>query len=452
GDAQAAFWRERSLPGLLAMRSRRPIATGEIVTFGTDHIAAIRAHGATFLPARLAASVGPAVVLALVAAVSWVAAAILSVTFAVFILAMILAGTAARKASDWQLAALAGLSAIFVDRLTHLPLIRHFGAEDRVGRQVEAATGSVAAQTLAVLRIAFLSTAVLEFAAALAVALVAVYCGFALLGLLPFRVPETLGLARAIFVLVMAPEFYLPMRRLAAAYHEKQLGEAAMAALDALGDEAPPPAMPTAGQAWRGLGVRGLTIAFPGTAIGPVSFTLGAAGLVALTGATGAGKSSVLAAIAGLLAPDGGVIADHDGAPIAPALVAVSAQQPLLLAGTLATNLALAAPDASRAEILAVAEQVGLGPVLARRGDGLDMAIDPRGSGLSGGERKRIGIGRALLSGRPLLLLDEPTADLDAGSAEAIARLIAAIAQTRPVVCATHDARLVRLAACEVAL
>lgn len=454
GRQQAAQWRLRVMPQLLGGRLATPLAPGEIAALGTDHIAAIRAYGEKFLPARQGAVAGPVMVLVLVAAVSCVSALILGLTLVVFVMGMILAGSAARRASERQLAALAGLSAIFVDRITHLSLIRHFGAEERLARQVGAATAQVARRTLAVLRIAFLSGAVLEFVAALAVALVAVYCGFGLLSMLPFAPPEKLSLTSSLFVLTMAPEFYLPMRRLAAAYHEKQLGEAAMRALsdlveapvdDARGD-------PPIGGPWAGMAVRDLVISWPGTTIGPVSFELGSHGLIALTGPTGAGKSSVLAAIVGLVAPASGTIFGGDGRAVPHQSIAICAQQPLLLPGSLAHNLALARPDATRDDILAVARRTGLDAALAGRPDGIDVAIDHRGSGFSGGERKRIGLARALLSGRPLLLLDEPTADLDAASAKAISALIADIARQRPVIVATHDPALVALADREVML
>lgn len=440
------------MPHLLGGRLATPLAPGEIAALGTDHIAAIRAYGEKFLPARQGAVAGPVMVLALVGSASWVSALILGLTMVVFVLGMILAGTAARRASERQLAALSSLSTIFVDRITHLPLIRHFGAEERLARQVGAATGEVARRTLAVLRVAFLSGAVLEFVAALAVALVAVYCGFDLLGLLPFAPPEKLTLTSAFFVLAMAPEFYLPMRRLAAAYHEKQMGEAAMRALSDIVAAPVEAEEPPAGKPWPGMAVRDLVIAWPGTTIGPVSFELSSHGLIALTGPTGAGKSSVLLAIAGQVALAGGAIVGGDGQALSRQCIAICAQQPLLLPGTLAQNLALARPDATAEEILAVVRQTGLDAALVERPDGIDAVIDHRGSGFSGGERKRIGLARALLSGRPLLLLDEPTADLDSASARAISALIADIALEWPVIVATHDPALVALADREVML
>ncbi len=441
-------WRARIFPRLLAGRFPRPLLAGESAALAIDHMVTIEAYEARFRPARTASAAAPLIVAAIVAWASWVSALILLVTLVPFALGMILAGTAARRAAERQLAALAGLSGLFVDRIRALPIIRHFGAEDRIARQVSAATREVADRTVAVLRVAFLSGAVLEFFAALSVALVAVYCGFALLGLLPFPAPEKLSLGQAFFALAMAPEFYLPMRRLAATYHEKQLGDAAMAALAEV--EAPVPALPAPAR-FDGLRVAQLAIAWPGLRIGPVGFELAKADFAALTGPTGSGKSSLLAAIAGQVVPAGGTVTTARGGGLDPADIAWAAQTPLLLPGTLAENIALARPEATPDEIARVAGRVGLDTVITARG-GLGLMLDHRGSGLSGGERRRIGLARALLSRRPLLLCDEPTADLDPESAAAIVALLREVAAERAVLVATHDPALVAAARLVVAL
>jgi ATP-binding cassette subfamily C protein CydD len=393
------------------------------------------------------------VVAAIVAPASWVAAAIMLATLVPFAFGMILAGTASRRAAERQLAALSALSGLFVDRVTHLPLIRHFGAEARISRQVRTATGEVAHRTVAVLRTAFLSNAVLEFFAALSIALVAVYCGFSLLDLLPFPAPETLTLVPAFFVLAMAPEFYLPMRRLAAAYHEKQLGEAATQALAPF-DGTAIPAKPSVGTnegGFDGLRVEHLALAFPGLSAGPLNFTIERTGLATLSGPTGSGKTRMLAAIAGQLVPASGHIGGLAGKPLAPEEIAWAAQRPLLVTGTLGKNLAMAAPHASEADSQATARAVGRGPQLDRRG-GLAMLVDHGGSGLSGGERRRIGLARAILSGRPLILCDEPTADLDEASAARIIEVLVKLSAERCILAATHDAALIAAAGQEIAL
>ena len=456
----ANLWRTAVMSRLLGAPQARPISAGESAALAVDHVHAIEEQGARFQPARISAIFGPVIAIALIALASWFSALILLATLVPFVMGMILAGTAARRASERQLAALEALSGLFVDRVRHLPLIRHFGAQERIARQVESATRDVATRTVAVLKAAFLSSAVLEFFSALAVALVAVYCGFSLLGLLPFDPPEQLTLVRAFFALAMAPEVYLPMRRLAAAYHEKQMGDAAQKALEPYGPatpDAPRPATAAASapavsvHAFDGLRIAGLELAWGTIRIGPLDLTMGTQGLVVLSGPTGSGKSSTLAAIAGQLELKAGTITTASGHPLDPACVAWAAQRPLLLPGSLRQNLALAAPAASDATIEAAARQVGLGPLLERRG-GLDLDIDHRGSGLSGGERRRIGLARAILSGRPLLLCDEPTADLDAQSAREITSLLRELSRERALIVATHDALVIDAGEKEIAL
>lgn len=444
-QADGVILRRSLLLRLLGTPGMAAPSLGQAAVLAIDHVATMENYQARFVPVRVAAALAPLVVIAIVACASMVAAGILLLTLIPFAVGMILAGTAARRASERQLAALGQLSGLFVDRVRTLGIIRHFGAEDRIARQVMGAARDVADRTLAVLRAAFLSSAVLEFFSALAVALVAVYCGFALLGLLPFKPPETLSLREAFFALAMAPEFYLPMRRLAAAYHEKQLGDAATAELAALPDDVALMRAPL--PRYAGLAVADLVIDWPGRRIGPVSFDLGRTGLVALTGPTGSGKTSILAAIAGQVAPGEGSVT-----PVDPQAIAWAAQRPLILPGTLRDNLALAADGADDDAIMAAARAVGLEPMIAARSQGLDLPLSHHGAGLSGGERRRLGLARALLSDRPLMLCDEPTADLDDASARHIIDLLVAQAKSRAIVVATHDARLVAAADRQVAL
>ncbi len=434
--------RGRLLPHLFAGRLSTPLAPGNAATIALDHGEALRMRAVRFAPVRLAAVVSPLIVLVLTAFASLVAAGILLFTFVFFVLVMILTGNLAAREADAQLGALTTLSGLIEDRLLHLPIIRHFGAEERITRQIGQSSQELSDRTVAVLRKAFLSSAALEFFAALAVALVAVYCGFSLLGLLPFPDPEELTLAEAFFALTLAPEFYLPMRRLAAAYHEKQVGEAADRVIDPLLAEADAPAPQVA--PFSGIAVDEVTVRFDERVIGPISFDLGPVGMAVLAGPTGSGKSTMLGVIAGQVEAAGGVVAVPDtSARPDPQDIAWAAQKPLLLPGTLAYNIAIAQPQATPAQIEAVARQVGLGDVIARRG--LDLVLDTQGAGLSGGEGRRIGLARAILSRRPLILLDEPTADLDAASAAGITALLADLAHERALVVATHDQQVVAL-------
>ncbi|MCC2979505.1 thiol reductant ABC exporter subunit CydD [Sphingomonas sp. IC4-52] len=445
--------RERIVTAALHRAPGAMRTSGELLQAAVDEVEAIDGHVARFLPARQAAGLSPMIVMAAVAVASPVSAAILFATLVPFILALILAGGAAADQSRRQFAALARLSGLFADRLRALPVVLAFEASEREAERLGIAAQDVASRTMRVLRVAFLSSGALEFFSALSVALVAVYCGFNLLGLLPFPVPETLDLASAFFVLALAPEFYAPLRRLAAAYHDKQAAETAVDRLSAVEREATSAsALPVAGEA-PGLSFESVSIRYDDTdaaAVANVTFAVRPGEIVALWGPSGSGKTSLLRVLLGLaplaagavringeLLPPGGSIA---------AGASWLGQGTLLLPKTIAQNIGFADPHASRARIEEAARQAGLTPMIEGRPNGLDTLLDARSSGLSGGERRRIGLARAILKPAPLLLLDEPTAHLDAAAEHAMIETIASVAKGRTILMATHSEALAAIA------
>jgi len=438
----------RDAMAAVLLRGRGDAASiGEASGAVVDEVEAVDGYFSQYQPAVLEARIAPLVIAGVVALASPASAAILLVTLIPFAAIMALAGGAAGAAAARQFEALARLSGHFVDRVRALPVILAFQAEARETDRVAAAARDVSARTLGVLRIAFISTAALEFFAALAVALVAVYCGFSLLGLLPFQVPERLDFQRAFFALALAPEFYAPLRRLSGAYHEKQLGEAAAARLRPL-LEAPPRPRARTGDFETPPEVKlcALSLRFGDLRIGPIDAVAAAGALTALVGPTGAGKSAMLAAILGLAPIEAGAI-EVAGRGLAESArlaggVAWAGQAPAFLPGTIIDNLMAASPCVTREAAVAMAAQVGLSPALARRSEAGDTWLDERGSGLSGGERRRLALARALLKPAALILLDEPTADLDAAAETEIIALIRTAASGRTVIVATHSEAL----------
>ncbi|MFN7109464.1 MAG: thiol reductant ABC exporter subunit CydD [Brevundimonas sp.] len=429
-------------------RGRR---SGDRLTALVEGVGALDGYYSRFAPLRLAAGASPLLIIAAAAIASPVSAGVLLFTLFPFIVGMALAGTAAAGESRRQFQALERLSGLFIDRIRTLPAILAFDAVGRTTAQIAQASDELERRTARVMRIAFLSSGVLEFFSALSVALIAVYCGFNLLRLLPFPVPETLDLSRAFFVLALAPEVYAPLRRLAAAYHDRQAAEAAVPSMITPDPRPAPSPAPRPilraplGDLAPALHFRDVAIAYDGAApvIDGFDLDVTPGQIVAVMGASGAGKSSLLHLLLGL-APltrgeveVGGVRFSLCG-DIA-GRVAWASQHPIVAPGTLAENIALADRTACPGRIALAARTAGLS------GD-LDRRIDERCGGLSGGERRRLGLARAILKRAPLLLLDEPTANLDPAAERAMLDVIRQAARGRTTLIATHSPAVAALA------
>lgn len=423
---------------------RRSDANG--LSAAVEGVEALDGYFARFAALKTAAAVAPLVIIAAAAFASPVAAGILLFTLIPFVIGMALTGMAAANESRRHFAALQKLAGVFIDRVRALPVLIAYQAESRAVAEITRASDELERRTSRVLKIAFLSSGVLEFFAALSVALVAVYCGFNLLRLLPFPSPETLTLTRAFFVLALAPEVYAPLRRLAAAYHDRQAAEAAAAVLTAAADETPgPDHAPVRWASAPALHFCNVEIRYAAAQPVVTGFNLDVApgSIVALAGPSGSGKSSLLHLLLGLAPLSAGEV-DIGGVNLSTAGAFAGAagwasQAPIVIPGTLRDNIALARRDATEDEIRDAADQVGLTGDLAR-------PIDERGGGLSGGERRRLGLARAQLSQSMLLLLDEPTANLDGETEAELIEVLRKAARGRTTLIATHAPAVLALA------
>jgi ATP-binding cassette subfamily C protein CydD len=309
---------------------------------------------------------------------------------------------------------------------------------------------------MAVLRVAFISAAVLEAIVTVAVAVVAMYVGLTLLGYVNVPgLPSEMSLRTGLFLLMVTPLYFQPVRALAAAYHERADAMAAIDALQPLLAAAPAGPRRAAGRALvspPSVEVADLRVAFAGRelpALDGVSLAIEPGELIGVTGASGAGKSTLLRVLTGDLEPSGGSVL-LDGLPttdLQRSAITWLGQRPYLFPGTLAENIALGRPQAHELEIVHAALAAGLGDVLDRLPRGLETPVGERGWGLSGGEAHRVALARTFLKHTPLLLLDEPTAHLDAASEGEIVAVIRRLAASATTVVASHSPAL--LAGCD---
>jgi ATP-binding cassette subfamily C protein CydD len=445
-DLRARIARRLVARGPCWVRSQQSGALAE--RMGT-HVDALEGYFGGFLPVRAEVVWVPLAILVAVFPVDRTVGAILLLTLPLAPVFMMLVGYGAEAASRQQLQALARMGGHFADRLRGLGLIRLYGQGENELRGIEAAAEGLRVRSLKVLRIAFLSSAVLEFFASLSVAMVALYLGLTYLGMLDLRAATPLTLGAGVFCLLLAPEFHAPLRRLAAHYHDRAAALAAVdeiaAVLGNLDETAPDDVSANTPSARDGaavgsdtplLSVRGLQVRHA-VAMPPVlqalDLTLRRDDHIALAGPSGAGKSTLLEALAGWFPVEAGTVERAHGLRIG-----YAPQRPFLFAGSLADNLRLARPEASDADIRRAAEAAQVLRFADRLPAGLDTVIGERGFGLSGGEARRIALARVFLRDPDVLLLDEPTAFLDAETEAAVLRAIIAFAQGRALLMATH--------------
>jgi len=408
-----------------------------------------------YQPARLRVMLVPPVIVLAVATQSWLAALILVGAAPLIPLFMVVIGWRAKAASEAQLHVVGGMNGFLLDRLRGLSTLRALGAIDATATRLRATAEAVRASTMAVLRIAFLSSTALELFSALGVALVAVYIGFHLLGELgPGSWGQRLSLAQGMFILMLAPAFFEPLRELSGVWHDKASGQAALDALAALDKDLL--ALPGALAAPR---TSHLHVA-PSVEIAGLGFQHGAettlfddfalqiqAGEhVALVGASGSGKTTLLALIAGL-APAasgtvriGGAVLDERSAAALRAGMAWIGQAPHVFPATVRGNVGLQRPGVSTLAVGRAIEFSGLGHVQHATPD---ASLGEGGTGLSGGELVRLALARASINpGAGLLLADEPTARLDRDTSSRVIDAMLELAQGRTLIVATHDLAL----------
>ena len=407
--------------------------TGELTVLLTRGVAAVEPYLTRYLPAVVVAVVLPPATLLAMAWVDWPAALTAAVTLPLIPVFAVLVGLATRDRADRQWRLLSSLSGHFVDLVRGLPTLVAYNRAALQGDRIRVVTARYRDATLATLKVAFASSAVLELVATLSVALVAVLVGLRL-------ATGGLDLETALVVLLLAPEAYWPLRRVGAEFHAAAEGTATFEAADALLREAPV-AVPRDGDA---MAVEDLVVRYPDRdvpALDGVSATFPSRGLTAVTGPSGCGKSTLLAVLLGRLSPTAGTVTT----PAADRIAWVP-QRPWLMPASVRDNVRLGRPDATDAEVWAALEQVRLAHHVATLPGGLDTVLAEDGASFSAGERARLALARVVVSDRPWVLLDEPTAHLDEETEQVVAETLVRLAVDRAVVVVAHRPSLVALA------
>lgn len=395
--------------------------TGELVTLLTDGVEALDAYVAQYLPQLALAAAIPMTVAAVVLSRDLLSGVVLVLTAPIIPVFMVLIGKMATARSESQWLAMARMSAFFLDTIQGLTTLKVLGRSRAQLDAVERVSRAFRSSSLAVLRVAFLSALVLELVATLSVAVVAVEIGLRLLaGRIVFE--------QAFFVLLLAPEFYLPLRRLGAAFHAGFAGLSAAARLfEILGEPGEQQSMTGGSQMPErpSLAFHGVSFAYPGgdgpprPALSGVDLEIAAGETVALVGPSGSGKSTVASLLLRFITPDSGrITADGiDAIEIDPECwrrkLAWVPQDPYLFADSVEDNIALAKTGSSSDDLRSALREAGAEDFVAALPDGLATRAGERGARFSGGQARRIAVARAFLADTPVVVLDEISEDLD---------------------------------------
>ncbi|MDO9048984.1 MAG: thiol reductant ABC exporter subunit CydD [Methylobacter sp.] len=448
--------------GPAAVKERQ---SGELAAVTLEQVDALENYFSRYLPQQMIVGVLPLIMIIVVMPINWVVGLIFLVTGPLVPIFMALVGMGAASANRSQFLAMARMSGYFLDRLQGLATLKLFGQAAQELANINKIADGFREKTMAVLRIAFLSSAILEFFSAVAVALVAVYVGLGLLGLVHFGPAVHISLSEALFVLLLAPEFFMPLRQLAISYHDRA---AALGATDAiltiLEQDAEVldadvsianDALRTSAASYADFQDNKISfIEFDNVSksygkrqvLTGINLHIAAGEKVALVGESGAGKTTLLNLLLGFeAATEGRVLLNGQAVnrEYAAKAIAWVGQNAYIFHGSIKDNIALAYPDAPEQNIIDAAQAAGVTEFSAHLPDSLLTPIGERGYGLSGGQVQRIALARAFLKNADIILLDEPTANLDAVNKTLLLDVIDRLFIDKTLIIASHDPEVI---------
>ncbi len=436
---------EQQGPVVLAQRS-----TGSWLTLLMEQVDKLHNYYAYYAPQLLLVRILPVATIVLALSLSWLIALVLLITAPLLVFFMVLVGNRAAAVSQKNIQALSRLSGHFLDRLQGLTTLKLFFQTEREQDSIEQAAEDFRSHTMRVLRLAFLSSSVLEFFTSVSIAITAVYLGLSYLGYLDFGLWESpLTLSTGLFLLLLAPEYYHPIRELGTHYHAKADAVAAADDLEAFlqDDSLNRPegtrfavTKPAASIVFNNVSV----VTKSGRRIlDNISFSLGEGEHLVIVGESGAGKTTLMNVLLGFVDYEGEVLINglslkELNLPSWRQQLAWLGQNPRLFHGSLRDNIVLAAHGIDDDKLQQVMASARVDEFLERLPDGVHTQLGDEGAGLSVGQAQRVALARALIRPFQLLLLDEPTASLDHTSAMTIRDAVAEIAAERTMVTITH--------------
>ena len=418
---------------------------GEVTALAVSGLDALDPYFAGYLPSLLLAIAVPAAVLLAIGTADWISCLIVAVTLPVVPVFGVLIGSRTKALTERNWRSLALLSGHFTDVVRGLTTLKIFGRAKAEEQIIAKVTEEYRVSVMSTLRVAFLSSLVLELAASVATALVAVEVGIRLLY-------GHLGYSTALFVLLLTPEAFLPLREAAARFHASADGSAAAGRVFEILDEEPSAPARATGQApdlrYDAIKLEGVSLGYPGRplVLKDIYLTISPGERVTLTGSNGAGKSTLVHLLLKIIVPSSGQVlagaADLAAVDLAQwrAQIGWLPQSPVLFPWSVRDNIALGQPDATLADVERAAELAGAAEFISELPGGYEAVLDERALRLSTGQRQKLALARVFLRDAPLVLLDEPDAHLDPVSAAELTTVIGRLAAGRTLIVVTHHA------------
>lgn len=446
-NAILTHWRQSSPVHL------KNTSTGALASQFIEEVEAMDGYFSNYWPQQALAIISPLFILCAIAFLNWLAALLLLISAPLIPLFMILVGMGAEALNQKYSTIRQRLAGHFLDRVANLSTILQLGAQVEVFDEVESNSERYRDVVMKTLKVAFLSSTVLEFFTSIAIAMLAIFIGFSLYGAITWGPAESLSLFSGLTILILAPEFFQPLRNLSQFYHDRAsaLGAAnnLVSALSynhkIIGSHEKIEnyeVLENHSYSSTRLILSNLVVGFEHPLTTPLNLDISPGSMVVISGDSGSGKTTILNTLAQFIPPLSGLIKIS---PTSENPMAYLPQKPWIKNNTIYENLKSLAPNASRTEMIEVLNQLGLFDELVINHLGLDTVIGEHGQGLSGGQMQRMAFTRALLNPTPIIIFDEPSAQLDLNSKELIYKALKRLKNNRILIIASHDPLLIKL-------